>query len=94
LRRRREARAFSQAVVVFVDGLTLIERCRLMLVLSKHFHADALAVLRELPADQLLGELPDAKGFFVARGEKAPEGFAFLERLQDGELVGVLCQRK
>ena len=65
-----------------------------MLVLSKHFYGDALAVLRELPADQLLGELPDAKGFFVCRGETAPEGFAFLQRLEEGELVGVLCQKK
>jgi hypothetical protein len=65
-----------------------------MLVLSKHFHADALAVLRELPADHNLGQLPDAKGFFVARGERAPEGFAFLEYLREGELVGVLCQKK
>ena len=65
-----------------------------MLVLSRHFHQDALAVLRELPADQVCGEIPDAKGFFVCRGERAPEGFAFLERLQEGELVGVLCQKK
>jgi hypothetical protein len=65
-----------------------------MLVLSKHFRQDALAVLRELPADQLLGELPDPKGFFVCRGGRAPEGFAFLEDLREGELVGVLCQKK
>ena len=65
-----------------------------MLVLSKHFSQDALAVLRELPADQPLGELPDAKGFFVCRGDRAPEGFAFIEYLREGELVGVLCQRK
>jgi hypothetical protein len=65
-----------------------------MLVLSKHFRLDALAALRELPADQLLGELPDAKGFFVCRGDTAPEGYAFLEHLREGELVGVLCQRK
>ena len=65
-----------------------------MLVMSKHFFADALAVLRALPADELIGEITDAKGFFVARGEKAPEGFAFLEHLRDGDLVGVLCQKK
>jgi hypothetical protein len=65
-----------------------------MLVMSKHFYADGLAVLRALPAGQLIGEIPDAKGFFVARGEKAPEGFAFLKHLRDGDLVGVLCQKK
>lgn len=65
-----------------------------MLVMSKHFRQDALAVLRALPANQPIGEIPDAKGFFVARGEKAPEGFAFLEHLREGDLVGVLCQRK
>jgi len=65
-----------------------------MLVMSKHFRGDALAILRALPADQSIGEIPDAKGFFVCRGENVPEGFAFLEFLREGELVGVLCQRK
>jgi hypothetical protein len=65
-----------------------------MLVLSKHFREDGLAVLRALPPDQSIGEIPDAKGFFVCRGERVPEGFAFLEFLREGDLVGVLCQRK
>ena len=65
-----------------------------MLVMSRHFRGDALAVLRELTADRPIGEIPDARGFFVCRGEQVPEGFAFLERLEDGALVGVLCQRK
>ena len=65
-----------------------------MLVMSRHFREDALAVLRALPADQPMGEIPDAKGFFVCRGGDVPEGFAFLERLEEGELVGVLCQKK
>jgi hypothetical protein len=65
-----------------------------MLVLSKHFRGDALKALRELPPDQACGELPDARGLFVCRGERAPEGFAFLEYLREGEFVGVLCQKK
>lgn len=65
-----------------------------MLIMSRHFREDALAVLRKLPADQEIGEIPDAKGFFVCRGEQVPEGFAFLEKLREGDLVGVLCQRK
>ena len=65
-----------------------------VLVLSKYFRGDALKVLRELPPGEGCGEIPDAKGFFVARGEKAPEGFAFLEYLREGDLVGVLCQKK
>jgi hypothetical protein len=62
--------------------------------MSKHFRGDALKVLRELPSNQECGEIPDAKGFFVCRGERAPEGFAFLERLEEGGLIGVLCQKK
>jgi hypothetical protein len=65
-----------------------------MLVVSKHFRGDALQVLRKLPPDQACGEIPDAKGYFVCRGERAPEGFAFLAFLQEGEIVGVLCQKK
>ena len=65
-----------------------------MLVMSRHFREDALAVLRDLPPGRECAEISDAKGFFVCRGEKAPEGFAFLERLEEGELVGVLCQKK
>jgi hypothetical protein len=65
-----------------------------MLVMSRHFREDAVAVLRKLPADQPIGEISDAKGFFVCRGERVPAGFAFLEFLLEGDLVGVLCQRK
>ena len=65
-----------------------------MLVMSRHFREDAVALLRKLPADQPIREIPDAKGFFVCRGERVPEGFAFLEYLREGELVGVLCQKK
>jgi len=65
-----------------------------MLVVARAFTESALAVLRTLPPDQVCGEIPDAKGFFVARGEKAPEGFAFLTHLREGDLVGVLCQKK
>ena len=65
-----------------------------MLVLSKHFRGDALKVLRELPPGRVCAEIPDAIGFFVCRGERVPEGFAFLEHLREGEVVGVLCQKK
>ena len=62
--------------------------------MSKHFHKDVLAVLRDLPADRSIGGIPDANGFIVCRGERASEGFGFLERLEEGDLVGVLCQKK
>jgi hypothetical protein len=75
------------------SGLDIREVCN-VLVLSKHFRGDALRVLRELSPDQSFAEIPDAKGFFVCRGERPPEGFAFLEYLREGDLVGVLCQRK
>ena len=75
------------------SGFEITEVCT-VLVLSRHFRGDALKVLRELPTDQVCSEIPDAKGFFVCRGERAPEGFAFLEYLREGELVGMLCQKK
>ena len=65
-----------------------------MLVVSRHFHQDARAVLRDSPADRSLREISDVKGVCVCHGERAAEGFAFLERLQEGKLVGVPCQKK
>ena len=65
-----------------------------MLVLSKHFFGDALAVLKAMSPDEEMREIPDARGFYVCRGEKTPEGYAFLEHIDDGDQKGVLCQKK
>ena len=65
-----------------------------MFVMSRHFLQDALNTLKAMPLDQVLAEIPDARGFFVCRGETIPEGYAFLEHVREGDLVGTLCQRK
>jgi hypothetical protein len=65
-----------------------------ILAQSKHFRGEAVTVLQERPPEHVCGEIPDATRFFVCRGERAPEGFAFLKHFREGYLVGVLCQKK
>jgi hypothetical protein len=61
--------------------------------LSKYFEDQALRVLRELPADQAFTEIPTARGFFACRGETAPEGYALIAHVQDGDIKGLICQK-
>ena len=64
-----------------------------MFKLSRYFEEQALRVLRELPADQSLAEIPVARGFFACRGETAPDGYALITHVQDGNVKGLICQR-
>lgn len=65
-----------------------------MFVILSCFKESAPIAMRDMPPDHRYAEIPDAKGLFVCRDETVPEGFAILDHLPDGELIGTLCQKK